>query len=50
MFKPVSNGNFLLACLADCAAAVPFGRNLRKITHASSYSFYTKPWQTLQES
>ena len=25
----------------DCAAAVPFGRNLRAITRARSQSFYT---------
>ena len=42
MPKPVSVRKSLLACLADCVAAVPFGRNLRTITLASSHSFYTR--------
>ena len=42
MLKSVLNRNIVLACLADCAAAVPFGRNLRTITHARSHSFYTR--------
>ncbi len=42
MLKPVSIRKSLLACLADCAAAVPFGGNLRTIAPASSHSFYTR--------
>ena len=45
MLYPVINQNSVLACLADCAAAVPFGRNLRTIKLASSHSFYTGRWQ-----
>src|SRR5690606_7915153 len=42
MLKLLLNRNMVLACLAYCAAAVPCGRNLQTITHASSHCFFTE--------
>lgn len=46
---PVLSRNSVLACLVDCAAAVPFGRNLRTITLARSHSFFTRRYKALKK-